>query len=264
MRRNRTVTSPTTSATTTVTDRLRLGVAARGVAPARNTTVASNTADIMPGIVMPESFSAKPSTATDDEARARWRRGGRDRAPTTRRSDRGWHEPEVRDEQRDHDERSRGARSGRAPRGSPRPCAGSRAWRASKSVERFSKNLPTWVRWSAGRRRSTSPTATTAATTIADDPDAAAHRERAARAAATSAARTPGTAESTDAEVVAPERRRPSRRRSPRAAPIAIAHPPRRAAPATRAGRRTARPAPTSCANVMLPWPTKRMPMVGE
>ena len=154
---------------------------------------------------MPESFNAKPSTATTSEARARWRARSAP-ARATARSDRGAHEPEV--------DAASSAAAMRQPSSNEWPSTErfSDALRRStsvalpKSVPAFSKNLPTWVRWSDGRSRSTQP-----------DDDAA--RPRARRRAPTTVRqrsslpeqqpgeqREPGRGRDRAAEVVAPER----------------------------------------------------------
>ena len=66
MRRNRIVTRPTARATITVTS--GSGSPVNTTRASTTTSALSNTAAIMPGIAMPESFNAKPSTATTSSA----------------------------------------------------------------------------------------------------------------------------------------------------------------------------------------------------
>ena len=74
-----------------------------------------------------------------------------------------------------------------------------------KSVPAFSKNLPTWVRWSDGRRRSTSPTTMPLATSTPTSIQTVFHRSVAPEEQPTQQ-REAGRDGDRATEVVAPER----------------------------------------------------------
>ena len=93
----------------------------------------------------------------------------------------------------------------RAPRGSRTALRRSTSVALPKSVPAFSKNLPTWVRWSDGRSRSSRPTSDAAATST---PTSTQHRAPAELAPEQHPPeqREAGRGRDRAAEVVAPER----------------------------------------------------------